>query len=228
MRKIIEKVKSWRDKTPVQTGKDKTGAWLLIISAGLLAALAAAQGLVSYIAQYHFIFARKHDVFASTLEALGLDCAAVILALLAIANARLGRKAVTERIMAIAAVAASMVMNVAGSDGSPTSVMVYALPAVLYAASSDRLIAVVRHRYLARIVEVVAEPTEPTVVTEVVTIGCGCEVGYNIETAALAAARHKKEHRNEPVSPEWLVQNFKLPLASAKNLLQHAGIEAVA
>lgn len=78
---------------------DVAGSWLLGISAVLLLVLAAAMGYVSFRAQYGFVHAEKGEPTASMLEALGLDCAAVIFALLALAQARLGRPALTERFL---------------------------------------------------------------------------------------------------------------------------------
>jgi hypothetical protein len=48
------------------------GALLLCCAALLLAGLAAAQGYVSWRAQYGYIFAAKHEHLPSVLEALGL------------------------------------------------------------------------------------------------------------------------------------------------------------
>jgi hypothetical protein len=122
------------------------GGVLIWAAAILLLALAAAQGWVSWRAQYGFIFAAKHDHMASALEALGLDTGAVIFALLGLAHARMGRPARIERALNIACAMGSMVMNLLSAElGSPRSVAVYVLPAVLYAACSDRLIATAGH-----------------------------------------------------------------------------------
>ena len=59
----------------------------------LLLLLAAAQGYVSFRAQYTFVDHAKHSHVPSTLEALGLDTGAVIFALLALSLARRGRRA---------------------------------------------------------------------------------------------------------------------------------------
>jgi hypothetical protein len=126
----------------------KPGSLLLWFAGLLLLALATAQGFVSWKAQYGFIFAAKHDHTASALEAIGLDTGAVIFALLGLAHARMGRSARIERTLNIACALGSAAMNVLASDlGSPRSVAVYVLPAVLYAACSDRLIATVGHAY---------------------------------------------------------------------------------
>ena len=122
------------------------GAVLLCCAALLLLGLAAAQGYVSWRAQYGFIFAAKGEPVPSALEALGLDTGAVIFALLGLAHARMGRPARIERTLNIACALGSMTMNLLSADlGSPRSVAVYVLPAVLYAACSDRLIATAAH-----------------------------------------------------------------------------------
>jgi hypothetical protein len=122
------------------------GAILLCCAALLLLGLAAAQGYVSWRAQYGFVFAAKREHWPSVLEALGLDTGAVIFALLGLAHARMGRPARIERTLNIACALGSMTMNLLSADlGSPRSVAVYVLPAVLYAACSDRLIATAAH-----------------------------------------------------------------------------------
>ena len=124
----------------------RPGAVLLGIASLLLVALAVAQGYVSWRAQFAFIDAAKHAQLPSALEALGLDAGAVIFALLALAHARMGRPARIERTLNLACAFGSMTMNLLGADlASPRSVAVYVLPAVLYAACSDRLIATAGH-----------------------------------------------------------------------------------
>jgi hypothetical protein len=131
---------------PVGRGKRPPGTVLLCCAALLLLALAVAQGYVSWRAQYGFVFAAKHEHLPSVLEALGLDTGAVIFALLGLAHARMGRPARIERTLNLACAFGSMTMNLLGADlGSPRSIAVYVLPAVLYAACSDRLIATAAH-----------------------------------------------------------------------------------
>ena len=122
------------------------GTLLLWSAAALLLLLAAAQGYVSWRAQFAFINAAEHDVHASIFEALGLDTGAVIFALLGLAHARMGRPARVERTLNVACALGSAAMNVLAADlASPRSVAVYVMPAVLYAACSDRLIATATH-----------------------------------------------------------------------------------
>jgi len=129
-----------------RAGQAAPGSVLLWGAAVLLLGLAAAQGYVSWRAQFAFIDAAKHARLPSALEALGLDTGAVIFALLGLAHARMGRPAMIERALNLACAFGSMTMNLLGADlGSPRSVAVYVLPAVLYAACSDRLIATAGH-----------------------------------------------------------------------------------
>jgi hypothetical protein len=138
---------AWMELEPApDRRKRQPGTILLCCAALLLLGLAVAQGYVSWRAQYNFVFAAKREHLPSVLEALGLDTGAVIFALLGLAHARMGRPARIERTLNLACAFGSMTMNLLGADlGSPRSVAVYVLPAVLYAACSDRLIATAAH-----------------------------------------------------------------------------------
>jgi hypothetical protein len=126
------------------------GALLLVVASGLLLLLAAAQGYVSFRAQYAFVDHAKRAHLPSVLEALGLDTGAVIFALLALSLARRGRRGTVERILNVACAVGSLTMNLLAADlSSPRSVTVWVLPSALYALASDRLIAVVRRWVLA-------------------------------------------------------------------------------
>jgi hypothetical protein len=125
------------------------GAVLLTAAGLLLLALAVAMGIVSWHAQFAFIYAIKHQRLAASLEALGLDCGAVVFSILGIALARLGRRAVIERVLVCVCAAGSCAMNAAGADlGSPRSLAAFIMPPVLFALTSDRLISVVRRSAL--------------------------------------------------------------------------------
>ena len=128
----------------------QTGASLLIAASGLLLLLTAAQGYVSFRAQYAFVDHAKRARLPSTLEALGLDAGAVIFALLGLSLARSGKRAAVERALNVACALGSLLMNLLAADlTSPRSVTVWVLPSALYALASDRLIAVVRRWALA-------------------------------------------------------------------------------
>ena len=121
------------------------GGGLLVAASCLLLLLAAAQGYVSFRAQYAFVDHAKHTRIPSVLEALGLDTGAVIFALLALSLARRGRRGTVERVLNVACALGSLAMNLLAANlTSPRSITVWVLPSALYALASDRLIAVVR------------------------------------------------------------------------------------
>jgi hypothetical protein len=121
------------------------GGGLLAAASCLLLLLAAAQGYVSFRAQYAFVDHAKHTRIPSVLEALGLDTGAVIFALLALSLARRGRRGTVERVLNVACALGSLAMNLLAANlTSPRSITVWVLPSALYALASDRLIAVVR------------------------------------------------------------------------------------
>ena len=133
------------------------GGGLLAAASCLLLLLAAAQGYVSFRAQYAFVDHAKHTRIPSVLEALGLDTGAVVFALLALSLARRGRRGSVERVLNVACALGSLTMNLLAANlASPRSVTVWVLPSALYALASDRLIAVVRRWVQA------SDPAAPT------------------------------------------------------------------
>ena len=129
--------------------RDGTGRLLIAAAALLLALLATAMGVVSWHAQFAFVYAIKHQRAAAALEALGLDCGAVIFSVLGIALARLGRRAAIERVLVCVCAAGSCAMNAAGADlASPRSVTAFVMPPILFAINSDRLVSVIRRSAL--------------------------------------------------------------------------------
>lgn len=136
-------------ETAASSSSDAWGTVLVAAASLLLLSLALAMGVVSWHAQYAFIFGIKHQKLASALEALGLDAGAVVFSILGIALARLGRRAVIERVLVCACAAGSLAMNAAGADlGSPRSVAAFAMPPILFAVVSDRLTALIRRTAL--------------------------------------------------------------------------------
>jgi hypothetical protein len=128
----------------------RDGGSLLAVASCLLILLAAAQGYVSFRAQYTFVDHAKHTNVPSILEALGLDTGAVIFALLALSLARRGRPGTVERVLNVGCALGSLAMNLLAADlTSPRSVTVWVMPSALYALASDRVIAVVRRWVLA-------------------------------------------------------------------------------
>ena len=133
------------DGRHVPRPRSSASSVLLAAASLLLTALAVAMGVVSWHAQYAFIFSVKHQQIASALEALGLDCGAVVFSILGIALARTGRRAVIERALVCVCAAWSCAMNAAGADlSSPRSVGAFVMPPVLFAITSDRLVSVIR------------------------------------------------------------------------------------
>jgi hypothetical protein len=130
---------------------DVVGRLLMAGVCVLLVGLAVAMGVTSFHAQFAYIFATKRQWAPALLEALGLDTGAVIFALLGIALARMGRRAAVERVLVVVCALGSCGMNVLNVNlGSPRSVAVYAMPPVLFALTSDRLISVVRRAALGK------------------------------------------------------------------------------
>jgi hypothetical protein len=152
----LEAPQSWRlapstsanGGTGQKPGANTSGV-LLAAASVLLAGLAVAMGVVSWHAQYAFIFSVKHQRPASALEALGLDCGAVVFSLLGVALARLGRRAVIERALVCICAAWWCAMNAADADlASPRSIGAFVMPPVLFAITSDRLVSVIRRNAL--------------------------------------------------------------------------------
>ena len=133
---------------------DVTGRWLIGGACLLLAGLAVAMGITSFHAQFTYIFATKRQWTPAVLEALGLDAGAVTFAVLGIALARLGHRALVERVLVVVCALGSCGMNVLNADlASPRSIAVYGLPPILFALTSDRLIAVIRRAALGHTVD---------------------------------------------------------------------------
>ena len=148
--RITDTVPFPASRVPV-AGNDATGRWLIAGVCLLLACLAVAMGVTSFHAQFTYIFVTKRQWAPAVLEALGLDAGAVTFALLGIALARLGRRAAVERVLVVACALGSCGMNVLNANlASPRSVAVYGMPPILFALTSDRLIAVIRRAALGR------------------------------------------------------------------------------
>jgi len=137
------------DRSRAAGSRDRSGAWLLVATAGL-ALLSAAAAAVSYTAQLRMMLAERHQEIAAGLEAAIPDAGALVFASLGIALALHGRRAVRARVLNVTAVAASVVMNVLAASAGWRSLAVWAMPPVAYALASDTMIGVVRARALAR------------------------------------------------------------------------------
>ncbi len=136
---------------PARPGRhrDRSGLWLHNAAAGL-GVLAAAAAAVSFTAQYRMVDAARHLPVIAALEAAVPDAAALVFASLGIALALHGRRALRARALNLAAVGASVVMNVLAAGPGWRNLAIWALPPVAYALASDTLIGVVRARAIAR------------------------------------------------------------------------------
>ena len=129
--------------------QDRSGAWLGTAAAGL-AVLAGAAATVSFSAQYQMVHAARGVVVVAALEAAIPDTAALIFASLGIALALHGRRAVRSRLLNLASIGTSVVMNVLAAAPGWRDLAIWALPPVAYALASDTLISVVRATAIAR------------------------------------------------------------------------------
>ena len=129
--------------------RDRSGAWLVTAAAGL-AVLAGAAATVSFSAQYQMVHSSRGLPVIAALEAAIPDAAALIFASLGIALALHGRRAVRARVLNVASVAVSVVMNVLAAMPGWRDLAIWAMPPVAYALASDTLIGVVRATAIAR------------------------------------------------------------------------------
>jgi hypothetical protein len=132
-----------------QGARDRAGAWLGLAAAGL-AVLAGAAATVSFSAQYQMVHAARGLPVVAALEAAIPDTAALIFASLGIAVALHGRRAVRARLLNLASVGASVVMNVLAAAPGWRDLAIWAMPPIAYALASDTLIGVVRATAVAR------------------------------------------------------------------------------
>jgi hypothetical protein len=138
-----------RNGTAPAPAGDRSGTWLGVAMAGL-ALLASAAATVSYTAQYRMVLGERHQFLAAGLEAAIPDAGALVFASLGIALALHGRRAVRARTLNVAAVGASVVMNVLAASPGWKGLAIWAMPPVAYALASDTMIGVVRARATAR------------------------------------------------------------------------------
>ena len=131
------------------THLDRSGTWLRNASAGL-GVLAGAAAVVSFTAQYRMVFAARRLAVVAGLEAAIPDAGALVFASLGIALALHGRRAVRARVLNVAAVAVSVVMNAIAAVPGWRGLAIWVMPPVAYALASDTLIGVVRARAIAR------------------------------------------------------------------------------
>ena len=140
-----------RARQPIEAefSHDRSVVWLRNAAIGLCA-LAAAAAAVSFTAQYRMVYADRHLAAVAGLEAAIPDAAALVFACLGIALALHGRRALRARTLNVAAVGASVFMNVIAAAPGWRSLAVWAMPPVAYALASDTLIGVLRSWVIAR------------------------------------------------------------------------------
>jgi hypothetical protein len=126
------------------------GSMLIAVAAWLLTLTGGGALLVSFSAQYAYIFAVRRQDVASVIEALLLDLLMVVFNLLALGLSRAGKSSRAERILILACAAASAYLNVSAADvASPRLVAAYAVAPIALAAVVDRVVAVIRRHVLA-------------------------------------------------------------------------------
>ena len=129
---------------PSEPGTRLIGAagWLLLILGGGVLA-------VSYAGQFTYIYAARHQVLASNIEAGMFDVGMIIFALLGLGLAFARKPSRTERMLVVACSLGSAAMGYAAADvASPRSVAALVAPPLFLAVVVDRVIAVVRRHRL--------------------------------------------------------------------------------
>ena len=138
---------------------DRARTWLRVAMAAL-GVLALTAAVVSYQAQYVMIYAYKGVRVIAALQAGIPDAAALVFASLGIALALTGKRAIRARVLNVAAVATSIVMNLLAASAGWKAMAVWVLAPVAYAVTSDTLIGVLRSWTMARQREINADLAE--------------------------------------------------------------------
>jgi hypothetical protein len=123
--------------------------WWLRGAAAALGVLAGAAAAVSWDAQYTMVRAARHVPVVAALEAGIPDVGAVIFAALGVALALHGKRAVRPRALNVACIGISLVMNALAAGRGWRDLVIWVMPAGVYALASDTLIGVVRAWVLA-------------------------------------------------------------------------------
>lgn len=130
---------------------DRPGRRLILAGGCFLAVVALALFAVSLRAQYNYIFAIKAEAWASYIEAGSLDAVMVVFSLLAMGLALAGQSATIERALIVLCSLGSAAMNYGAADShSLRSVAAYVMPAILFAITVDRVIAVIKRHVLGK------------------------------------------------------------------------------
>jgi len=128
---------------------DRAAAWLGFagVAVGLVAAAAAA---VSYEAQWRLVYADKHELGVSYIQAAIPDLGSLVFACFGIALALHGKRAIRARFLNVLCVGISIAMNVLAAKGGWQGLAVWVMSPVIYALASDTLIGVIRAYVIAR------------------------------------------------------------------------------
>ena len=105
---------------------------------------------VSWDAQYVLVRAIKHDPAVAALEAGIPDVGALVFASLGVALALHGKRAIRARVLNVACVGISLVMNALASAPGWRDLAIWIMPSAIYALASDTLIGVIRAWVIAR------------------------------------------------------------------------------
>ena len=116
---------------------DRAATWLRVAMVAL-AILALTAAVVSYQAQYVMIFAYKGVKVIAALQAGIPDAAALVFASLGIALALTGKRAIRARVLNVAAVGTSIVMNLLAASAGWKALAVWVLAPVAYAVTTTR------------------------------------------------------------------------------------------
>lgn len=117
----------------------------------MLALLATAAAAVSWQAQYVMVLGVKHAQAIAAVEAGIPDAGALIFAALGVALALHGKRALRPRALNAACIAISLGMNALAAGHSWRDLVIWIMPAAIYALASDTLIGVVRAQAVARL-----------------------------------------------------------------------------
>lgn len=120
---------------------DHPARWLTAAMVSL-AVLAGTSAVVSFAAQYRMVYTAKGTPAVAALEAGIPDVAALIFAMLGVALALHGRRAVRARVLNVAAVGTSVAMNALAAAPGWRAAAIWVMPPVTYALASDTAIGV--------------------------------------------------------------------------------------
>jgi hypothetical protein len=137
-----------RAKRPDVAEGDSAGRWLRSAT-GALGLLAAAAAAVSFAAQYVLVYLAKHVVWAAVLEAGIPDVGSAIFAALGIALALKGKRALRARALNLVCVGLSLGMNALAARSGWQDMVVWVMPAAVYALASDTLIGTIQASVMA-------------------------------------------------------------------------------